>query len=76
MYLSVVAPSKRTHRTNYNLRDFLQQQAAADELSRDCDPAVRPGLVCCSNLESACEETYLLLALALLTLRAEEDTQI
>lgn len=60
-------------------KDFQQQQAADDELSGDCDPAVKPGgLVCCSNLESAREETYLLLgnvALALLTLRTSKDTQ-
>lgn len=43
-------------------RDFQQQQAAADELSGNCDPAVKPGgLLCCSNLKSASEETYLLL---------------
>lgn len=62
-----------------NWRDFQQQQTAADELSGDCDPAARPrGLACCSNLESAGEETYLLLgelALALLTLSASEDTR-
>lgn len=56
-----------------------QQQTAAAELSGDCDPAARPaGLVCCSNLESAGEELYLLLgelALALLTLRARAATQ-
>ncbi len=58
--------------------DFQQQQT--DELSGDCDPAVwSEGLVCCSNLESASEETYLLLgelALALLTPRASTDTQL
>lgn len=56
-------------------RDFQQQPVAADELSGDCDPAVKPGgLLCCSNQESASEETYLLLGnvvLALLTLRTE-----
>lgn len=59
-------------------RDFQQRQTPADELSGDFDPAARPGgLACCSNLESASEETYPLLgelALALLTLRASKDT--
>lgn len=55
--------------------DFQQQQATADELSGDCDPAVKPGgLLCCSNLKSASEETYLLLGnvtLALLILEVK-----
>lgn len=46
-----------------------QQQAAAGELSGDCDPAVKPGgLLCCSNLKSASEETYLLLGNVILAL--------